>query len=290
MLTEADCSKLMLKELSRCMGDDFKSVGIDEPYKEAQYLICLSLDWDILQFLRSEEVFVPREQQSKLWGLFQRRLDREPMAYLVGEKEFYGRSFKVGPGALIPRPETEHLIEWVLESHEKVPYETGIDLCSGPGTVGLTLIKELNIPFSLVELSDLSMNYAMQNVDMLGCSGKSSLCLDDVTKQMNLEKVDLIVSNPPYVPTKDMTNLERDVREYEPHMALDGGGDGLDFLDKMMENINSIAKPGCHLYLELGDGQMEILKTHKFEGWKCDGWRYDLARIPRIVRYAFKSD
>jgi len=270
------------------MGQELRRVGIEEGLREAQLLLYQGLGIDMLTFLRREEECVPDSLQDNVWLNFNRRKKREPMAYVLGKREFFGRDFKIGKGALIPRPETEHLIEWVIETHQDSPYQVGLDLCAGPGTLGLSLALELGIFFSLVELSETALFWARINQKELKLEESTLLIQGDVTKPLNLEKVDLIVSNPPYVPSAELLNLEPDVRDFEPSLALDGGADGLQMMHKMMLQMQHWALPGCHLYLELGQGQHELLENHNFDQWHRDAWRLDLARIPRIVRYTFK--
>jgi release factor glutamine methyltransferase len=270
------------------MGLEFQQVGIEDSLREAQYLLTRVLEMDELELLRREREIPNSTQAQKLWEFFKRRRSREPMAYLFEEHEFFGRNFKVGKGALIPRPETEHLIEWVKETHLDQPYQNGIDFCAGPGTIGMTLALELKCPFTLVELSPKAMKWAGINLDKLDLSTSVKLILDDVTCPLPLNKVDLLVSNPPYVPSGDLPNLQVEVRDYEPSLALDGGVSGLEFMQRMMKNAQSLALPGCHFYLELGLGHRDLLRSCDFGPWQCDGWRHDLARIPRIVRYTFK--
>lgn len=269
------------------MGAEFREVGIEDSMREAQSLLVRGLGVDELELLRRDQQMLKADQAQKLFALFQRRKSREPMAYIFEEREFFGRNFKVGQGALIPRPETEHLIEWVKEADAVQPYKKGLDLCSGPGTIGMTLALELSCPFDLVELSAEAMKWAELNRRQLKCEPLVNLILADVTTELTLEKVDLMVSNPPYVPSGDLPNLQTEVRDHEPSLALDGGPNGLQFMESMMAKVQSLALPGCHFYLELGQGHRDLLRNYDFGPWQCDGWRDDLARIPRIVRYTF---
>lgn len=279
-----------LGALLQSMAAELSEAGIEDALRESQSLLCLGTSWDVLELLRRQEQVLSEEQARCVRSMFQRRLSREPMAYIIGRREFYGRDFSVGSGVLIPRPETEHLIEWVVEEHQKSSYELGLDLCAGPGTIGLTLAMELKRSMDLVEWSESALNFASQNIQAFGLGDEVNLFHMDVTEPMDLGKYDLIVSNPPYVPAEDMPDLMVDVKDHEPHMALDGGPGGLEFLEKMMPRLSSLAAPGCHLYLELGLGHEEALRDRKFDGWGDQQWRHDLARIPRIVRYTFKPD
>lgn len=278
---------LTLRQLMNEMGVEFEQSGIEGGLREAQALLIKTLQIDELELIKSESHHPSPDQAAQLWSFFTRRKAREPMAYLFEEREFFGRTFSVGKGALIPRPETEHLIEWVKESHDLKPYKQGIDLCSGPGTIGLTLALELNCPFTLVELSQEAMGWAELNQQNLTLKSLTRLLLGDVTSTLPLDKVDLMVSNPPYIPTSDLPELQKEVRDYEPSLALDGGASGLEFMQSMMKSAQSLALPGCHFYLELGLGHRDLLQDMDSGPWQCDGWRDDLARIPRIVRYTF---
>ena len=191
MLSRPDFEKLKLGDLMRAMAHDLRTSGIEEPLREAQLICSLSLNLDTLQLLRADSELLNSRNLDQIWLAFTRRRNREPIAYIFEEVEFYGRSFFIGKGALIPRPETEHLIEWVLENHRGKNYKIGIDLCAGPGTIGLTLALELNIPMTLVELSEKAMSWGKKNTIEFNLDFKVKWLRADVTKRLVLPKCDL---------------------------------------------------------------------------------------------------
>ena len=269
-----------------------RTAGIEEPEREAQLILSLLLKKDLTWLIARFKETPPLEfdhQCFEDWIL--RRSQGEPIAYLSGEKEFYFRSFLVHPGVLIPRPETEHLIEWTKEDHLALPFSQGVDLCTGSGCIGLTLHQELNIPFHLVDIADEAVSCAQKNSLSLDEGKETHIHQLDILRDLpaKLPKVDLIVMNPPYIPHHELSSLSRDVREYEPLLALDGGEEtGLEFLAKALPELEKIAAPHATLYIELGHNHQEILSTCPTGAWKVEGWRSDLAGISRILKLTLR--
>lgn len=184
---------------------------------------------------------------SHYFGLVARRAAGEPLQYILGNWEFYGLPFAIGPGVLIPRPETEMLVELVLNANGE--NATIIDLCAGSGCVGLSIAHHLpHAQVHLVELSDAALPYLKQNA-----ASHSNVTLHHADAfSLNL-KANIVVSNPPYIATHELAGLQQEV-QHEPAMALDGGADGLDFYRKLAQHW----LPQCDvLAVECGDGQAE---------------------------------
>jgi release factor glutamine methyltransferase len=280
-----------LEQLLQTSGRTLAAAGIEEPHREAQLIISRAAQWDLGQLILKSQEPLPTDFPLELiqkWVT--RRAQREPMAYIFGERDFFGRSFFIGPGALIPRPDSETLIEWVLEDHPKNAFTSGLDLCCGPGTLGLTLAQEIPCPFELVDISEATLAYAQRNQQHFGLSHQTKLHQLDLLQQdlSPLAKVDLMVCNPPYVPTGDLPRLMPEVAKFEPHLALFGGKTGLEFFEALWPKLSSLAKPGCKLYVELGLGQRELLEAKTPpQGWTREAWRQDLAGICRVVCFTF---
>ena len=204
--------------------------------------------------------------------LAEKRSEGEPLQYLLGEWEFYGYNFKVGEGVLIPRPDTETLIEQVLEicrsQHMSKPKIA--DLCSGSGCIAVTLKKEMPLAeVYAVELSDKALGYLRENVRMNDAD--VTVIQGDVLSSRlceSLKDFDIIVSNPPYLTQEDMDTLQTEVT-HEPALALFGGSDGLDFYRKMTALWRDSLKTGGWLCYEYGYGQHDdvkkILIENRFE-------------------------
>ena len=182
------------------------------------------------------------------FNLVARRAAGEPLQYILGTWEFYGMSFAVGPGVLIPRPETEMLVDIALQYQP----DSVIDLCAGSGCVGLSIAHHMpNTPVHLVELSDAALPYLQQNAAHY--SNATILHADAFRCSLTTHHYSLVVANPPYIATGELADLQREV-QHEPRMALDGGTDGLDFYRKLAD----IWLPKCDvLAVECGNGQAE---------------------------------
>ncbi len=240
-----------------------KAVPLKE-WKELQNTLLLqngvddaaALDWilcDVLQKKRNElkdNLMIPFNLQLKAEEKVNRLKTGEPLQYILGNAEFYGRTFEVEQGVLIPRPETELLTEQALKHCSS---ETrALDLCCGSGCIGITLYLEKKCSVLSADLSDKALEVTERNAKRL--HAKIEIVKSDLTAATE-GTFDLIVCNPPYIPTKDIDGLERNVKDFEPKMALDGGADGLDFYRKLAEQVPSKLNDGGTLCLEVGEGQ-----------------------------------
>ena len=265
---------------------------MDDPEREAQSLIVHSQNWPLNQYIMQLHQALPKNFDSdKLEKWVERRQQREPMAYITGQREFFGRDFQIGKGALIPRPDSETLIEWILADHKQTPFSTGIDLCCGPGTLGLTLALELKASMHLVDLSSEALLWCQSNQKQFKLEQNTELhqidCLNEDLSP--LPKADLIVCNPPYIDSAAIDGLMPEVRDHEPHLALDGGENGLEFFITLLDRLHTIAKPGCRLYVELGHDQRPRVDQIQHPNWTRRAWRQDLAGISRAVSFSFSE-
>jgi release factor glutamine methyltransferase len=216
-----------------------------------------------------------------------RRLRHEPIQYITGTQEFYGLAFAVTPAVLIPRPETEHLVEAVLE---RLPHDRPVtiaDIGTGSGAIAVALASQL--PQARVTATDFSpsaLAVAQSNAHNFGVDGRISFLLSDLLEALPPDQqtgyFDAIVSNPPYIPTTDAPQLHPQVREHEPASALFAGADGLEIYRRLIPVAGQALKPGGLLALEIGYGQREILKT-LMTGWSDLSFLDDLQRIPRVL-------
>lgn len=185
------------------------------------------------------------------------RKQHKPLSYITGEKEFFSRSFLVKEGVLVPRPETENLVSFVLERLSQAPV-TIADVCSGSGCIGITLSLESGNCADLYELSPDALEISGENIRRLKANRVTAFQRDVLTQ--SLDKVyDVIVSNPPYIPKEDMELLMPDVRDYEPTMALTDGGDGLLFYKRLAELSHTCLVEGGILAAEVGINQHRLV-------------------------------
>ncbi len=217
--------------------------------------------------------------------LLARRLSHEPLQYIIGEWDFYGRTFDVGPGVLIPRSDTETLIDAAKKLCGDRKGLKVIDLCAGSGCIGITLEKELDTAeVYCVEKYDTAMDFLKRNIGQLesGVKAVSADVLDRAAAE-GLPKADLIVSNPPYINAEDMGRLQKEVT-FEPKEALDGGEDGFDFYRGIVRVWADRLEPDGIMLFEIGAGQEdEVMEIMIQAGLKDVRVRRDMAGINRAV-------
>ena len=197
-----------------------------------------------------------------------RRIKREPVAYITGEKEFWSQNFIVNYATLIPRPETELLIYKIIKFFKNKSINI-LDIGTGSGCILLSILKELNHSRGIgIDISKKAIQTAKMNSKKFNLLNRSKFKIFDITN-FNVGKYDLIVSNPPYIPSKDIQNLSKDITNYEPMIALRGGFDGLDLIKKVIYKSNSLLKNNGLFAIEIGNNQYlkvsELLLQHKFK-------------------------
>ena len=227
------------------------------------------------------------DQYTRFEKLVRRREKGEPMAYILGEREFWGLSFKVTPAVLIPRPDTETLVEAMLAraAETQPPIQHLVDLGTGSGAILLSLLHEWPQATGLgVDLSEAALEVAQENAAQLGLAERARFVQGDWASGLT-GPVDMLVSNPPYIETADIDTLARDVRSYEPRTALDGGPDGLDCYRIIVAQAAGLVRAGGVLGLEVGHQQATALTTMLEEAnqWTDIQIHNDLAGIGRAV-------
>lgn len=236
-----------------------RKAGIEAAQLEARELLCYAADKSREQLYRDMPLYASGELEKRLDDLVKRRLAGEPVAYIIGEWEFYGMSLNINPDVLIPRGDTEVLAErGIARAREVGEGARVLDLCAGSGCVGLAVAA--NVPGCRVVLGDLSegaLRTCKQNVRRNQLNSRVTCMSIDAMEAPSsaLWDFDVIVSNPPYIPTGDIAGLDESVKDYEPLMALDGGGDGLDFYRAIAAKWKSALRLGGALVFEVGIGQ-----------------------------------
>ena len=261
--------------------------GIQAATLEARELVCFAAGKTREQFVRDGRLYVPQDVEEQARALMRRHLAGEPLAYLIGEWEFYGLPLDISEQVLIPRSDTEVLageaIRWLQTQQDA----RVLDLCAGSGCVGLAVATQVHAcRVVLGEKSEAALRICRQNIRRSGLLGRVTPmpadALEPPTRQLG--EFDCIVCNPPYIPTQDIETLDVSVRDYEPHMALDGGEDGLEFYRAISENWREALHPGARLYFEVGIGQADsVLRIMRRQGIGELEIVPDTAGIPRVV-------
>ena len=265
-----------------------KRAGGESAQLEAREIICYAADKSREQFYRDMTLYVSGGMERRVEELVQRRLSGEPVAYIIGEWEFYGLPLDVSRDVLIPRMDTELLAErGILKARESGEGARVLDLCAGSGCVGLAIASQISqARVILGELNDSALKICRQNIRRNGLSARVMPVQADAREKpsRSLGEFQCIVSNPPYIPSGDIAGLEISVRDYEPHLALDGGADGLDFYRSITQHWKEALAPGGRLFFEVGIGQADpVLRLMRSQGFGDLQVVKDRNSIPRVV-------
>ena len=236
----------------------FLRAGLPDPTLESRELVCCASGKSREELSRDGRLYVPDTVEQQVRRLAQRHLDGEPVAYLIGEWEFYGLPLDISESVLIPRPDTEVLVERTLLYLKTLDAPRVLDLCAGSGCIGLAVAKHTPAAHAVLgELDEGALRICRQNIRRSDLTGRVvALQLDAREKPpAHLGEFDCIVSNPPYVTGAEMQALPHSVRDFEPAMALYGGEDGLDFYRAIVENYTPALKKGGFVCFEFGMGQ-----------------------------------
>ena len=240
---------------------------------------CLSVEREYL-YAHDERVLSDEESQS-LEDVLCNRINGVPLQYIVGRQEFYGRYFHVTPAVLIPRPETEHIVEAVLELQEETVRPRILDVGTGSGCIAVTLALEIaGARVFASDISEAALQVARANASALRAS-VGFLCMDVLDAVAG--QFEFIVSNPPYVRRGDMSRLQREVREYEPHVALFSPEDELQVYRRLIAGAERLLQAGGRLLMEVGIGMDEPVLGLFGPGWEKLPTKTDLQGIPRTV-------
>jgi len=270
---------MKIRELLGVTRERLSSAGIDEAGLEAELLLRHALRQDAVHFFLDFETELSSQQEQLLNTLVERRLSGEPLAYITGKREFYGLEFTVNPRVLIPRPETEHIVDKTLELVKQIPSPVIADIGTGSGVIAVSLA--VNLPHAriyAVDISPKALETARDNAERHGVESRIVFLLGDLAAPLP-EPVDILIANLPYVKSSDC------VTSPEPHQALDGGKYGLDVIERLCGGLKGKLKPGGWALLEIGQGQEEAvngllvaaLPSSSIETIK------DLAGIERVV-------
>jgi release factor glutamine methyltransferase len=291
-----------VRELLRDASDKLRSVGVDTPRLDATVLLSLVTGRSRVELLTNPD-FIPVAESIQVYlNLIERRFKREPLAYITGEREFYGIPFHVTPDVLIPRPETEILVETAIsflkslksqragdgKAQSSSPADAGVivvDIGTGSGVIAVSVAR--NVQDALVYATDSSrsaLKIARENAERAGVSDRIRFIAGDMFDPLEGQTFDLVLSNPPYIPTDEIDALEPEVSVFEPRQALDGGADGLDCYRIIARGVPMVLKPSDAVMVEVGAGQAsEVAGLFAANGLENMRIVKDYAGIDRVV-------
>ncbi|KHO40264.1 SAM-dependent methyltransferase [Clostridium tetani] len=270
-----------------------KEVGIESYILESQLLLGKVINKDRLFIMINKDYKVSEEEKNQYLKLIDIRKEKMPIKYILGKCEFMGLSFKIKKGVLIPRPDTEILVEKSIEIIRKNHYKNISDVCCGSGIIGIsiaTFVDKVNV--ECFDVEDIPLKVTEENIKLNRLEGKVKVFKSNLLEYAikNSIKYDMIVSNPPYIKKMEITNLMEDVKNYEPHIALDGGEDGLYFYKNIVKQSKHLLNPEGTIAFEIGYDQKEevscILESNGFVNIEC---YKDLAGLDRVVLGTLKT-
>lgn len=283
---------MQLKELYTLGKENLGRYSIETPGLEA-YLLLSELE---LVDTRSEiyakpEKEVDQDSIDKFQELIDRRAKGEPIAYITGEKEFYSNSFKVNSSVLIPRPETELLVDETLAIVDQMVSPRIIEIGTGSGCISVSLAsmcKDIKVVAS--DISESALEVAKENTIKHGLDNRIALLRGNLLSIVKNDSFDIVVSNPPYIPESEIGHLEPEVKDYEPVLALSGGENGLEYIKEIISNSVRILKNSGWCVLEIGQGQAkDVVELFKESGFTDISTTKDLNKIERVIKAKWKK-
>ena len=252
---------VMLRDAVRTAQRALAEAGVEDAGREARLLVVAAAGVNTAQIIAHPEQQLRVDTQAKLQAMLARRCAREPLSRILGEREFYGRRFVLSPATLDPRPDSETLIEAALRIAVREGWRERririLDIGTGTGCLLLTLLAELPLATGLgTDISAAALQTAVMNAASLDVAARTTFALADMLDGVD-DPFDLIVSNPPYIESADIAALSPEVRKYDPHAALDGGPDGLDFYRRIAAGLERVLHGWA--ILEVGAGQADAV-------------------------------
>ena len=276
-------STMSIAEVLREATQILQNAGVPEARREAGSLLSFVIGKDRTFLISHAEDELDDSQVDQFRNAVERRAAGEPLQYITGVQDFFGREFRVTPDVLIPRPETELLVEAALEVNKTA--KSICDIGTGSGCIALTLLCELNDARAVaVDKSSAALEIAQFNAQKLSVAERVQFVISDCFDSLDPQEFDLIVSNPPYVSADVLAGLQREVRDHEPLIALSPGPDGLSIIRRLVEEAPAFLTPEGHLIMEIGFDQAEaVQQLIDANVWELREIRPDLQSIPRIV-------
>ncbi|MEN6541136.1 peptide chain release factor N(5)-glutamine methyltransferase [Parvibaculum sp.] len=268
----------------RMLAWRFKQAGIENPSLDARLLVQAAAGCDEIEMIREPGKRLGEADVEKLRTFEARRMAHEPVSRILGSREFWGLAFEVTPATLDPRPDSETLIATALDLLGKVTAPRILDIGTGTGCLLISLLHERKDAGGLgVDISEEALAVAARNAASLGCADRAAFRRASWAQGID-ERFDLVISNPPYIPTAVIATLDEEVKAFDPSLALDGGVDGYDAYRAIGAELPRLLKPESHAVVELGIGQdADVAKIFSEAGLEVLDVVADLAGVPRAI-------
>lgn len=263
------------------LKQEFKAKNIDTYSLDAQLIVMKALDISRVKLLTYPDMDITDDKYKEIRAMADERIMYKPMQYIIGKCEFMGLDFNVNEYTLIPRGDTEILVEQAIATINNSGFNSVLDIGTGSGAIAISIAHYTNADVTAIDISDGALNVAKKNAENNNVS--VSFLKSDLFENVE-DKYDVIVSNPPYIETDVISTLEPQVKDYEPILALDGGKDGLDFYRKIVQDCHNFLRPNGYLMFEIGYNQgealMYIMKNADFSEISV---KKDLSGLDRLV-------
>ena len=261
-------------------GAEVLKTTCEQPLRESRLILAFVLDCTLTDII-AETAQVSFENESKFFKFVKMRADGCPFAYITGEKEFFGLKFRLCRDTLIPRSDTETLVSFIIENPQ---INSLLDICCGSGCIAVAAASNLkNITVAGMDISAEAIEFSKKNATLNGVGDRCRFYVSDILNEDISASYDMIVSNPPYIKTDDLSGLEKTVKDFEPMRALDGGGDGLLFYRRICNIAPGALGAGGILAFEIGFEQCEDVAEIMSKNFKDIGYRCDLSGIKRVI-------
>ena len=280
-----------VRELMKSAMEHLQQKGFEDARLNVELLLAHALDLQRIQlYLHFDKPLTP-EELKQFRTLYERRLKREPVQYIIGSTSFMGLHFTVDSRVLIPRPETETLIEQAMLLSHRYPAETPmqvLEVGTGSGNIAVSIAKYIkHSRVTAIDISEEALRVAQENARIHDVESRIDFSLIDVfdhTEELFGKRFDLLVSNPPYVPKDEWEQLQTEVRDFEPSVALTDGKDGLQFYHRLIRMIPDLLTPGGTLMVEVGFNQADkVAREMSNAGMNGVRMTNDLQGVPRVV-------
>lgn len=277
-------NKVILKDAFTEGINKLKLSNIDAPVITAGAILCNILGCERTYLYTHDDYILSKDEYERYCDALKRRIEGEPLQYIIGSQEFMSLDFIVSPDVLIPRQDTEILVEYIIEFVSQKDKVSILDIGTGSGCIAISLAHYIkNSRVVAVDISKGALKIARKNAQNCGVEERIVFIESNLFENVPIQKFDIIVSNPPYIPNQVIAGLDRQVKDFEPKIALDGGEDGLDFYRRIVKESVDFLKPKGLLAFEVGFDQAQEVAKIMESSYRDIKLQKDLAGIERVV-------